>query len=452
LNQKLHKLNLNERIDNMPYTDGERLPGERSSKLGHLDVLKSPLVQELCRNFEDPSKPASRKSITWQALPNNGKPLTLIFAVDGSPQVIESEGRLKKALGFVKTALIMLDQPALAAIDKDEPHPFAIRDALEKSQIYHATVFPLRHIEIGGQIVYHAVRRIIYDSIKDPSLEGEVMETLKWLAYQKWEGSNEQLQSFECPHCDSAHCSLPYDCEIGTCPDCGKEVFLTDMLGFHLEMAEDSAPDSVATSYMSVHETLLLFTGIRYFWQNKKEVLPTCLFIKDGPLYIRAQYSKLVQPIRRFLAMARDSGISICILGQEKTGAFADHLQLIADEAPVGTFFVPGHNYIREEVQHRPIAGAAYGKDTNYGAKVFVRFNERHRFMLNIPTGLYVRDPIPNDLIGAADIFATLPTVLSARYENALLPVELAHSVASLSTYPSARVLAMFAEASRKKD
>jgi hypothetical protein len=223
------------------------------------------------------------------------------------------------------------------------------------------------------------------------------------------------------------------------------------MLGFHLEMADDSAPDSVAMSYMSIHETLLLFTGIRYFWQGRRETLGDCLFIKDGPLSIRAQYSKLVEPIRRFLTLARDSGVPVCLLGQEKTGAFAEHLDLIADDAPIGSYFVPGHNYIREEVQHRPVAGADYGKDTNYGAKVFVRLNERHRFVLNIPTGSYIRDPRDSDLMRGPDIFATLPTILSARYENALLPVELAHSVASLSTYPSAKVLSMFAEAARRK-
>jgi len=435
----------------MPYTEGERLPGERASKLGHLDVLKSSLVQELCKNFEDYSQPVNKKGVAWQTLPNDGKSLSLIFAVDGSLQVIESEGRPKKALGFVKTALIMLDQPAIATIDKYEPHPFAIRDILEKSQIYHATVFPLRHVVTSGMIVYHAVRRVIYDSMKDPSLEGEILKTFKWLAYQQWDGAQRNLPYFECPHCSSNRCTLAYDTEIGNCPVCGKEVFVTDMLSIHLVMAEDSAPDEVATAYMSIHETLLLFTGIRYFWQNKKEVLPACLFIKDGPLSLRAQYSKLVEPIRRFLAMARDSGTPICVLGQEKTGAFADHLQLIADDVPVGSFFIPGHNYIREEVQHRPVAGADYGKDTNYGVKVFVRLNERNRFVLNIPTGSYVRDPNLNNLIGGSDIFATLPSIISARYENALLPVELAHSVASLSTYPSAKVLAMFAEAARRK-
>lgn len=436
----------------MPYTEGERLPGERASRLGHLDVLKSPLVQELCKSFEDPTAQKITNRAKWQPLPTQDKPLPLIFGVDGSIQIITSDNRLQKALGFVKTALIILDQPALAVIDKDEPHPFAIKDILERSQIYHATVFPLRHVVAAGQSIYHAVRRVIYDSIKDPSLEGEVMRTLKWLAYEKWDGQNKSLPEFQCPHCDSNRATLPYDSEIGKCPQCNQEIYVTDMLGFHLEMADDAAPDSVATAYMSIHETLLLFTGIRYFWETNREILATCLFVKDGPLSIRAQYSKLVNPIRRFLSLAKKSGVSVCILGQEKSGAFADHLQLIGDAAPIGSIFIPGHNYIREEIQHRPVAGADYGKDTNYGAKVFVRLNERHKFIFNIPTGLYVKNPELSDLIGGPQILSTLSTILSARYENALLPVELAHSVASLSTYPSAKVMALFAEAAKRKN
>ena len=218
------------------------------------------------------------------------------------------------------------------------------------------------------------------------------------------------------------------------------------MLGFHQVMAPDSAPDDVARDYMMIHETLLLFTGVRYFWEHNRDALRRSLFVKDGPLAIRAQYSKLVEPIRRFMAMARASGIDVCVLGQEKTGAFADHLALIGDHAPVGSVFVPGHQYIREQIQHRPAAGAPYGKDTNYGSKAFVRLTERHKLVLNIPTGLFVQDPDVANLIGAAQIFATLPTLLSSRYEDGLLPVELANAVASLSTYPSAQILALFAD------
>ena len=39
----------------MPYQRGLRLPAEKASKLGHLEVIKCPLVQKLCQNFEDPN-------------------------------------------------------------------------------------------------------------------------------------------------------------------------------------------------------------------------------------------------------------------------------------------------------------------------------------------------------------------------------------------------------------
>src|SRR5205807_2388704 len=163
----------------------------------------------------------------------------------------------------------------------------------------------------------------------DASLQREPMETLKWLAYEKWDGKAKQLPLFECPHCEETCATLPYDAETGTCPKCNGALYLTDMLGFHQEMAPDTAPDKVASNYMSIHETLLLFTGIRYFWQQNKGALARCLFVKDGPLSIRAQYSKLVNPIRRFLSLAQAQGMTVCILGQEKTGAFTDHLDLI---------------------------------------------------------------------------------------------------------------------------
>lgn len=433
----------------MPYEAGDRLPAERASRLGHLEVLKSPLVREICKSFEDPGIRKPQTTVQPVGMFKALEPLPLIFGVDGSIQVIESESKPHKAIGFVKTALVMLDQPALATVDKIEPHPFAIRDILERSQLYHATVFPLRYVYTAGRTVYDAVRRVIYDSLRDPSLDGQVYETFKWLAYEKWDGQQKPLPAFKCPHCNTAQATLPYDSDTGPCPQCREELLVSDMLGFHQVMAEEAAPDSVASDYMAIHETLLLFTGIRYFWETKRNLLGRCLFVKDGPLSIRAQYSKLVNPIRRFLLAAKSSNVDVCVLGQEKSGAFWDHLQLIGDDMPNETLFIPDHNYIREQIQHKPITGAIYGKDTNYGAKVFVKVNERHRFVLNVPNG-NASNPQDSDLIGGSQICATLGTILSARYEDGLLPVELAHSVASLSTYPSAKVLAMFAEATKR--
>jgi len=434
----------------MPYQAGDRLPGERASRLGHLDVLKSELVNKLCGAFErDPAHTPS-PSTAWTQLPSGEESLSLVFGVDGSVQVIEDQVPPHKALGFVKTALLRIDEAALATIDRDSPHPFALRDILADAALYHATVFPLRHVNIPNLSTYHAVRQIVFESIADASLQREPLETLKWIAYEKWDGRSKQLPLFECPHCEETCATLPYNSETGACAKCKGQLYLTDMLGFHQEMAPDTAPDTIATSYMSIHETLLLFTGIRLFWDGKRDVLKKCLFVKDGPLSIRAQYSKLVNPIRRFLSFANRQGTTVCILGQEKTGAFVDHLEIIGRNAPIGSLFLPNDKYIKSEIQHRPDRGAPYGKDTNYAAKVFVRLNNYHQMVLNIPTGEYVQDPQEADLMGFSRICATLPSILSNRHEGALLPIELAHGVASLSTYPSARILKVFAEAAAK--
>jgi hypothetical protein len=431
----------------MPYKQGDRLPGERASRLGHLEVLKSELVNKLIKEFEKNNFPSCSSNPVWELIPEINDPLTIIFGIDGSLQFIESEVFPYKRLAFVKTALLRIDQWALSKINKESPHPLALRDILSDSAIYHATVFPLKHISIPGLNTYHAIRQIIFESLKDNSLNSEPMETLKWIAYEKWDGKKKNLPLFECPHCESEEATLSYDSELGNCPKCNGELFLTDMLGFHQDMAPDFASDSIATSYMQIHEVLLLFTGIRYYWEKNRDILNRCLFVKDGPLSIRAQYSKLVNPIRRFLTFARDQGQPVYLIGQEKSGRFHDHLELIGRDAPLGHLFIPGDVYIKEEIQHRPKTGAPYGKDTNYGVKVFFKVSPFHQMVLNIPTGEFVPNPVMSNLIGINKISSTLMTILSNRFEGALLPVELANGIASLSTYPSSHILKIFIEA-----
>jgi hypothetical protein len=219
------------------------------------------------------------------------------------------------------------------------------------------------------------------------------------------------------------------------------------MLGFHLDMAEDAASESIATAYMNIHETLLLFTGVRHFWQKHRNTLSNYLFVKDGPLSIRAQYSKLVAPIRRFLNFAFEQGVIVHIIGQEKTGRFVDHLELIKKSVRSTSIFIPSDSYIKQKVYRKPDRGAPYGQDTNYGAKVFVNIGEYHQMVVSIPTfsNRFVPNPTKDDLIGFDRIVATLPKILSYRFEGGLLPIELAHGVASLSTYPSAQILKIFA-------
>jgi hypothetical protein len=442
----------------MPYSAGTRLPFEAASKLGHLAVVQSAWVRALVKDFEssvaqdfDPAK------TLWQAIDGgSASPLREVWAVDGSFVAVRSEQRPPKEVAFVKTALLLIDRSKLDSIDKENPHPLLLQDVLRNSAIYHSTVFPLKNVRTPLGSNYDAIRHIVRDSFKiDES--GAFYETLKWLIYKKWSASTSCSPAFECPHCHTLIANgLAYDSDEELCPTCSGLVFASDLLGFHLDMDEESAPDSVASSYMLVMEHLMLFTAIRVAWSHTdKSLIGETLFIKDGPLSLRSQYSKLVPNIREFLAFAKDSGRFVHIIGQEKTGAFVDHLQSIVHHTQPhsrdepGSFAVLDHDYVRREVYRSPDLSNPYGKRTNWGEKILVKLDPAMFMVLNIPTGDYIDKgdrPNASDLIGLGRILATLPSITSHKFEGALFPIELANGIASMSSYPSASILGKFLE------
>jgi len=246
----------------MPYQKSSRLPAETASRLGHLEVLKSPLVTRLYTQFDTNPSPVTPPPVAWQNLPPVGSPLPLVFGVDGSIQTIRSDDTPARELSFVKTAFFRLDMAAMGKLDPRMPHPHAIRDLMNDAALYHATVFPLKNMHLGGQSVRDTVRQVIFESLQDASLQGQVLDTLKWLVYEEWDATPKPLSPFECPHCGKGVASLRVGATMGACSACGGNLYLSDWLGFHLDMDDDSAPESVATSYMLVHETLLLFMAI----------------------------------------------------------------------------------------------------------------------------------------------------------------------------------------------
>ncbi|HET8670204.1 MAG TPA: hypothetical protein VFM05_06100, partial [Candidatus Saccharimonadales bacterium] len=367
-------------------------------------------------------------------------PLGAVIAVDGSLQTVASTDHPVRELAFVKTALVRLDKRELEKIDKRMPHPVHMKALMRDCALHAATVFPLRNIRIKGQSHRMMVRHIVRDSLKLEA-DGLAYDTLKWLAYRKWDISQHSSPSFGCPHCDEESAGLPFDSDEGECSKCGSNVFISDVIGFHLEMSEDSAPESLASAYMNIHETLLLFSVVRHFWiQGDFHSLDNLLLIKDGPLTLRGQYSKLVPAVRALLAEAANRKHPIYLVGQEKTGHLVDHLAEFASLSPplkrgeFPCYAVLSHKYVRNEVYRTPDLVNPYGYRTNYGEKVFVKLDPYSWMVLNVPTGEYLDDnnkPASiHDLIGFERILATLPSLVSYQNEGALIPINLANGVA----------------------
>jgi hypothetical protein len=441
----------------MAYSGG-KLPYETASKLGHLNVVQSEWVRSLIKDFETSKTELDIDSTMWTEFEDEHiKPLRNIWAVDGSYVKVASDNFPPREVAFVKTALMALDKSRIDKVDKKYPHPLILQDIMADSGIFHATVFPLKNIRTKDGSNYTKVRHIVRDSIKIDS-DGSFYETLKWLAYMKWDPNQKNPSpSFSCPLCHKEIPGLSYDLDEDQCPECNGTVFLTDMIGFHLDMSEDSAPESIASAYMSIMEHLMLFTAIRLSWHHTdKKLLNESLFIKDGPLTLRGQYSKLVPNIRAFLEYAKKQGRPIHIIGQEKNGVFVDHLSTLARfvspkvKGEKLNYAILSHDYIRREVYRAPELTTPYGKKTNWGEKVYVKLDPKTYIVLNVPTGEYSEDgAFPNninDLIGFERILATLPGLISHKHEGALFPIGLANAIASMSSYPSAKILQRFFE------
>ena len=90
---------------------------------------------------------------------------------------------------------------------------------------------------------------------------------------------------------------------------------------------------------MLIHETLFLFTGIRYFWESKKfSLLAQTLFIKDGPLSLHGQYSKLVIPIREFFEYAKNNSIKNLNYDFDLSYSFEENKSAIPSKRLIDSF------------------------------------------------------------------------------------------------------------------
>jgi hypothetical protein len=106
-------------------------------------------------------------------------------------------------------------------------------------------------------------------------------------------------------------------------------------------------------------------------WRHSDRSLVTdTLFIKDGPLTLRSQYSEIDTEYPKFSSVRQGCRKAIHIIGQEKSGAFFDHLSAIVRfTAPHARgeplVYAPlTHAFVRREVYRSPDLSNPYGYRT----------------------------------------------------------------------------------------
>jgi hypothetical protein len=298
---------------------------------------------------------------------------------------------------------------------------------------------PLSGVVTPGQTVLASIRQSIDHALR----HWDLYDTLQFLVSREWLPEFEMDAHMGCIGCGRDFV-LPRSAKRFDCPHCMTPHTLADYLSLVSGPPEDWATEDVAINLRTIFETLLLLRFlVRY---RDRPILRRTVFVKDGPLLLRAQLSRLVEPIRAFFSYLNEQGRPVYVVGIEKTGDLVEHIPLIAKTLmEPGDYFLPSVAYLHERIQGVPFVAADYRNRVQYGAKVVVRLGPQHTVAFNVPTGEFTTEPQVDGLYGFPISMSILSEMLSHRYENALVPLVLVNQMASISQTPSTDILQSFA-------
>jgi hypothetical protein len=262
------------------------------------------------------------------------------------------------------------------------------------------------------------------------------------------------------PECDSgdgqpAHDLLVPALEAGECTACGGRVWPTDVLRLHEAFNPEGSNLEVLGRAMLAIEHLVLAGVALTILDDAPQILPQCAFIADGSL---AQFGE-VAPLRvgllgtwRFIAGdLTNRGLEMpVVVGIEKSGFAADHLRAIRDRLPATGLMRLTDEYLAERLRARS------WKETYYGRKFFYVSEAGQALVITVPPLGAGFPPYPSDESvdrSETSYYPTLRRTLrlldeigTRLYENALIPVALAHSFAAYPLTTASQVLRLLTD------
>ena len=431
-------------------------PIEQASKIGHLKMIDNELVRTVIEDFENihPSLARPKATKTGSVDLSGESSIRQVITVDGGQAVVQNSVRREKTTAFIQVAAVSLGMDDLRYM-REHPlmDPRDAKKMMEGSVRHISALIPLVGVHHPRFSVQQTIRNIVELTLSETTLYGtKLYDTLAFLVYRGWE-EEWTMPPEERPHMRCIGCGedvyLPRHHHHFGCPWCGEQHMLSDYLSIGTHGSDDWSREDTVNALRDALETLTLLHFVRVH-RHEDKLLRGTLFVKDGPLLLRAALSRLVVPIRDFIAHLRKEGRLLHLIGVEKTGDFAGFLEEYKYMLPEpGDYFLPSWRFIKEEITGS-VMTPQYRNRASYGAKVGARVGPDHLLALNVPTGEFLTEPTPKDLMGFEATIRSVSKLVSYMYPNALIPLVLAHSAASISRKPSSDILSAFVDQSMR--
>lgn len=438
----------------MPY------PSERASRLGHVPVVNSQAVHAAFARWEvAQATPADENRVTSlcrsiEELDNAGISDAVRFAitVDGSDTEVEATREHPTIkVGYVRVAASFIDLEKLhAAGAGDFVNPHLLRESHQHAAFDRA--LPGSGLVIPGSTGVDTWRQELDRFLQETKFDQASEQTLADMLLALHGSPSAPAATVplrRCPSCGAREAQLSGGQinvpKAGTnCPECGTKVYLGDALRTEEEYMPEGSNASALTRMMLVAERLTSLGYMQLLFEDAHsyEVLEKTLFITDGPLGLHGTVAPLKRRFQEYLAefakqcAANGRHAAPLVVGVEKSGAFVEHAQLIAHLIEPGHVMRLTTEYINR-MTGRPLNNP-YGSDEFYGRRFIYKTRSGGVLVFTVPPKPGVTpygDP-------EGELWSSYPTlrpvcevldlVQTRLYENAVIPVALAHSAASL--------------------
>lgn len=438
----------------MGYTSrrGKR-PNENASKSAHSHVINDVSVQEFLAGCDLPKRGAdvslsSARNLPYKPVLDN--PIRHVIAVDGGYQEVIVQTEFPSAtICFFQIGALIFSVDDLNDIDKQ-----AFIDPDDMAKLKHIQrlkfTMPVRNVTKKTESTLTAsVRRALYDFFRQKMDDGSLMDTLQWFIFHEYGTPEPQWTLASCPIC--ARTKIPLVLRnmkadyTFTCEHCTCEILLTDVFRLHEVIDDDLGAGGILGYVTTTVEQLVLVHLIRVILKTKPALMEQILFIKDGPLAFFGQTANMHKPMRDLVnfLFARHN---LYLAGLEKSGAFVEHADEIAEKLDRSSVLLLDNDYIYKYITPgKADPNNAYGQTSYYSNKIIFKTATGGMHVASLPTLDILANPVEGDFHNLWAILTNLEKLKCDMYDNALIPVALANKLVSLANHPSSRILQKFA-------
>ncbi|MBZ4651128.1 DNA double-strand break repair nuclease NurA [Thermosipho sp. (in: thermotogales)] len=421
----------------MPYIN------EFSNKISHERIIKNPKVIEKLKEFKIAYEvPALQgddiiKLFQQVKVEKASHGIKFVFTVDSSSVEIPLNNNIPSAtVGIVNFSVSIVDleeKSSLASSEFIDPQKF--NDMFNSSLLTFVT--PGHNVILKNNLSpIQSIRLALYEFFSQKPFNSlSLLDTLYIILKSK-----DDKISFLCPN-PECHRNIEWDLNslnsyVGKCPTCGEDIYLSDWLRLHEALDEEWGTGSILSRFSQVNEHLVVLNLIQTIQNNSflRNLLKNTAFIIDGPLALYGEPAKLHAHILQYLHQLKSEGF--VYFGIIKSGRLKDHFTILEEKLKQQGINIPYNSFMLVNDEYRFKYVQKKGK----------------KYVLSLPYPVPEKTDVAfKEYIFKHEAYDTLPVVLDLLnrisidlYEDAVLPIALAHKFASISLNPGVKILEIF--------